>query len=158
MCELTPAARVTLEKSLESPSRVRDFVEHNHCTTHGAQGMAALQLLASELVTNAVLYGGDPIWVELTCDVHTMRVEVHHGHREGEVVQGSDGMGMLLVNKVAHAWGTTPTEAGRAVWGTVATRYMPTQTPRSWEERTAARATAPQVIQEADSGAGARRH
>lgn len=133
MCETTPVNTVTLEKSLASPAVARDFVEQNACPDHGAHGMAALQLLASELVTNAALYGAGPIEVRISCDVDTMRVEVHDERGEGEVLDGGDGMGLLLVNKVAHDWGTTRTEHGKTVWGTVRTGVVPEQRPRSWE-------------------------
>lgn len=133
MCEVTPAARITLEKSLESPATVRDFVERNVCPVHGGRGMAAVQLLASELVTNAVLYGAEPIWAEITCEVHTTRMEVHDELRDGEVLAGTDGMGLLLVNKVAHEWGTTRTLTGKTVWGIVPTGFLPVQRPRVWE-------------------------
>jgi anti-sigma regulatory factor (Ser/Thr protein kinase) len=160
MCETTPAARVTLERSLGSATLVRDFVEDHHCAGHGAPGMAALQLLASELVTNAVLYGADPIWARVSCEVHTMRVEVHDEDREGAVLPGSDGMGLLLVNKVAHEWGTTRTATGKTVWATVATvatGHVPVQAPRSWEEPGAGSALR-RTSGEAGSGVAARSH
>lgn len=134
MCEFTPAARVRLQKSLESPALVRDFVEDNTCPVHGTLGVAALQLLASELVTNAVLYGAAPIWAEISCEGHTMRAEVHDEDREGQVLSAADGLGLLLVNKVAHEWGTELTETGKTVWCTVRTGFVPAQRPRSWED------------------------
>lgn len=133
MCETTPASTVTLEKSLSSPGLARDFVEQNVCPDHGAHGMAALQLLASELVTNAALYGAPPIEVRISCEVDTMRVEVHDRRYAGEVLTGGDGMGLLLVDKVAHDWGVTRSENGKMVWGTVRTGVVPELLPRTWE-------------------------
>ncbi len=133
MCETTPDNTITLEKSLTSPGLARDFVEQNVCAAHGAHGMAALQLLASELVTNAALYGAAPIEVRVSCEEDTMRIEVHDRRPAGEVLTGGDGMGLLLVNKVAHAWGTVRNEDGKTVWGTVRTGVVPEQRPRSWE-------------------------
>lgn len=133
MCETTPVSTITLEKSLASPALARDFVERHSCPDHGGHGMAALQLLASELVTNAALYGAGPIEVRISCDVDSMRVEVHDERPEGEVLSGGDGMGLLLVNKVAHDWGATRSEHGKTVWGTVRTGVVPAQRPRSRE-------------------------
>ena len=143
MCETTPVSTITLEKSLASPALARDFVEQHTCPDHGAHGMAALQLLASELVTNAALYGAGPIEVTVSCDVDLMRVEVHDERPEGEVLSGGDGMGLLLVNKVAHDWGTTRTDHGKTVWGTVRTGVVPAQRPRSWESPRAVGRSAP---------------
>ncbi|HEX6247995.1 MAG TPA: ATP-binding protein [Nocardioidaceae bacterium] len=136
MCEVTGDAEAAFEKSLQSPALVRDFVEKNACAEHGSRGTVALQLLASELVTNAVLYGEPPVEVGISCDGYSMRVEVHdHGAAHpSEEGWAPDSLGFLLVNKVAHEWGVTPVPEGRTFWGSIRTGMVPGQTPRPWPE------------------------
>lgn len=136
MCEVTGDAEAVFEKSLQSPGLVRDFVEKSACAEHGSRGTVALQLLASELVTNAVLYGEAPIRVAISCDGYSMRVEVHdRGDAEGPgATLPADSLGFLLVNKVAHDWGSLPVAHGRAFWGSIRTGMVPGQTPRPWPE------------------------
>ena len=115
------------------PNWFGDFIQAIEVAQRRDDFLAALQLLASELVTNAALYGAGPIEVRISCDVDSMRVEVHDERPEGEVLSGGDGMGLLLVNKVAHDWGATRSEHGKTVWGTVRTGVVPAQRPRSRE-------------------------
>lgn len=158
MCEITPPVRVSLPASLESAALVRDFVESAACPAHGGQAMVALQLLASELVTNAVLYGAAPIWAEISCAASSMRVEVHDENRDGSELSASDGMGLLLVNKVAHEWGTTPTGTGKTVWCSVRTGVVPAQRTRSWDDSRVSRPPRVRPVLEARSGAGTAPH
>lgn len=184
MCEATTDADAEFEKSLQSPALARDFVEQHACSEHGARSTVALQLLASELVTNAALYGTAPISVRISCDGYSMRVDVQDGGRSTgpDGVSGgldspsaavdaapgaggaatdlsdglvdpldvvADGLGLLLVDKIAHEWGVVTVDDRRTFWGTIRTGLVPGQTPRTWPEplvRTEAgssRATAP---------------
>jgi len=90
-------------------------------------GQAAL--LASELVTNAVLHGRtDRVRVELDVDALAVRVAVHDRSPERPVPHDPDpdrlyGRGLLLVDRLAEAWGievhpAPPDEGGggKAVW------------------------------------------
>jgi hypothetical protein len=129
MCEVMEPARTTLARSLESPGRAREYVEQRVCPVHGSEGMVALQLLASELVTNAVLYGSAPIGLELSCSGHAMHVEVRHAQRrspEADPTAGSQS-GFLLVAKVAHEWGVETADDERIVWCTLRTGFVPRQ-------------------------------
>lgn len=134
MCDTTADARVTLPKSLRAPAIARDFVDQKTCVAHGTRAAVALQLLASELVTNAVLYGEAPIWMEISCSVYSMQIRVHDENRDEPAFRSDDdGLGLLLVDKVAHEWGTDVTETGKTVWGTVPTGFMPQQAARQWQ-------------------------
>lgn len=127
MCDITPDVRATFTKSLQSPGLARDFVHDKVCAEHGSRGAVALELLASELVTNAVLYGEAPISLRVSCSVWSMRLEVNHENREEEPNDGfpADGLGFLLVDKVAHEWGIAPTPTGTRVWCTLRTGVVP---------------------------------
>jgi anti-sigma regulatory factor (Ser/Thr protein kinase) len=81
-------------------------------------------LLASELVTNAVKYGGPRIVLSIDDGPDRLRVEVHDdGPRSPQVGTGEShalgGRGLLLVESLADEWGTTrgpATEPGKGVW------------------------------------------
>lgn len=173
MCEATPDADAEFEKSLQSPALAREFVEKHACSEHGTRSTVALQLLASELVTNAALYGAAPITVRISCDGYSMRVDVRDGGRTDTTPDTSagttseragavggleagpgaqvtevttpkagtdgleavaEGLGLLLVDKVAHEWGVLTDDGGRTFWGTIRTGLVPGQTPRAWPE------------------------
>ena len=82
-------------------------------------------LLTSELVTNAVKYGGDHIILSIADEAELLRVEVdddgpripHLGAAENHAV---GGRGLLLVESLAHEWGTSSgrsrSEPGKCVW------------------------------------------
>jgi anti-sigma regulatory factor (Ser/Thr protein kinase) len=91
----------------------------------GSATHAIVELLVSELVTNAVLHGGAAegatLSVALTREGEFIAVEVWD-RGVGFTWQPDDtdltepgGLGLLLVNRLAHRWGTRR-EAGGAVW------------------------------------------
>jgi serine phosphatase RsbU (regulator of sigma subunit)/anti-sigma regulatory factor (Ser/Thr protein kinase) len=82
-------------------------------------------LLASELVTNAVLHAAAPSEVRLRVRSGRVRLEVHDPspHLPAPRTRDSDatnGRGMLLVAALADAWGVEPgdglTDFGKTVW------------------------------------------
>jgi anti-sigma regulatory factor (Ser/Thr protein kinase) len=81
-----------------------------------------LQLLVSELVTNAVLYVAGHLEVHLTPLDDRLRVAVVDGSGEREPrLRPPDeadvsGRGIFLVDAVADAWGVNPHGVGKAVW------------------------------------------
>jgi anti-sigma regulatory factor (Ser/Thr protein kinase) len=84
-------------------------------------------LLASELVTNAVKYGGARIVLSVDDGPDRLRVEVHDdGPRAPQMGAAEShalgGRGLLLVESLAHEWGTTPSpepDPGKGVWFTL---------------------------------------
>lgn len=85
-----------------------------------------LELLTSELATNAVRHAGGPFTIVIRYDGQVVRVEVGDGSRalplprrpENEVISGR---GLLLVDRLASAWGVVPTVQGKRVWFEVPT-------------------------------------
>lgn len=78
-------------------------------------------LLASELITNAVLHGRSE--VELTVEVNRAGVKVSTADLNSRmpVMQSADefaldGRGIAIVNLMASQWGVTATEDGKVVW------------------------------------------
>lgn len=86
-----------------------------------------IELLASELVTNAVRYGtepGDSLMVAVDAAPGRCRIEVHDTRRRRpRVLPTSDerarGRGLHLVELLAARWGTTDRPMGKVVWAVV---------------------------------------
>ncbi|MER6561421.1 SpoIIE family protein phosphatase [Streptomyces sp. NPDC001027] len=80
----------------------------------------ATELIVSELVTNAVRYGGDPIVLRLIRDA-SLICEVSDGsstapHLRRARVFDEGGRGLLLVAQIAERWGTRQTPTGKTIW------------------------------------------
>ncbi|MFK0256495.1 SpoIIE family protein phosphatase [Streptomyces sp. NPDC090445] len=80
----------------------------------------AAELMLSELVTNAVRYGGEPIQVRLIRD-RTLICEVADGsstapHLRRAASTDEGGRGLFLVAQLSQAWGTRYTGQGKVIW------------------------------------------
>ncbi|MGN6243501.1 MAG: ATP-binding protein, partial [Motilibacteraceae bacterium] len=79
-------------------------------------------LLASELVTNALVHGRPPLAVNLRLDPDrhlVLEVADHAFHLPRRMRAGSDdehGRGLELVTLLADRWGVRPTAQGKVVW------------------------------------------
>ncbi|MDX2545710.1 SpoIIE family protein phosphatase [Streptomyces sp. WI04-05B] len=78
------------------------------------------ELVVSELVTNAIRYGGDPIQLRLIrdrtliCEVSDASSTSPHLRRARTFDEG--GRGLLLVAQLTDRWGTRPTGTGKTIW------------------------------------------
>jgi len=118
-----PIDRFVLPLDPVAPRQARDRLASG-LAAHGVAGDVAdvAVLLASELVTNAVLHGrGEPI-VEVRGGDHTLWVGVHDPDSRLPQVQQIDsgalgGRGLHLVSALADAWGAEPIpDDGKVVW------------------------------------------
>ena len=80
----------------------------------------ATELIVSELVTNAVRYGAEPIVLRLIRD-NTLICEVSDGsstapHLRRARVFDEGGRGLLLVAQMAERWGSRQTATGKTIW------------------------------------------
>nr|WP_258052583.1 SpoIIE family protein phosphatase [Streptomyces sp. Ru73] len=88
----------------------------------GLDGIAfTTELLISELVTNAVRYGTDPIRLRLLHDNDTLICEVADGsstspHLRRAKTGDEGGRGLFLVAQFAQRWGTRYTSRGKVIW------------------------------------------
>ena len=78
------------------------------------------ELVVSELVTNAIRYGADPIRLRLIKD-RTLTCEVSDGsstspHLRRARLSDEGGRGLLLVAQLTERWGTRHTCAGKTIW------------------------------------------
>ncbi|RST04722.1 GAF domain-containing protein [Streptomyces sp. WAC05374] len=80
----------------------------------------ATELILSELITNAIRYGGDPITVRLLhgrnliCEVSDGSSTSPHLRRARTTDEG--GRGLFLVAQYAERWGTRYTAEGKIIW------------------------------------------
>ncbi|MFD7136507.1 SpoIIE family protein phosphatase [Streptomyces sp. NPDC059894] len=79
-----------------------------------------LELVVSELVTNAIRYGGAPVRLRLIRD-RGLIVEVSDGghtspHLRRAATEDEGGRGLFLVAQVTEHWGTRYTSTGKTIW------------------------------------------
>jgi anti-sigma regulatory factor (Ser/Thr protein kinase) len=80
-----------------------------------------LAIVVSELVTNAVRYGGPPITLEVSTGSGVARVEVGDGAPSVPTPRSRDllatgGRGLELVMHLASSWGWRAVDRGKVVW------------------------------------------
>lgn len=78
-------------------------------------------LMLSELVTNAVYHGVEPLTLRVDGTPERIRVEVDDASSEPPVLRPIDphrlgGMGMRIVDDLSDRWGCTATDFGKTVW------------------------------------------
>jgi hypothetical protein len=126
ICGLTVPRSRTFPDSFESPARARQFVMASMCPEHGALALAAAQLVASEMVTRAVLQGCAPVSLTMTCRLDEIRIEVAEHEQAARVEDDAfEALRSELLNKVARRNGTIDTGVGRVHWCEVPTGYLP---------------------------------
>ncbi|MGW3493767.1 SpoIIE family protein phosphatase [Streptomyces sp. NPDC001020] len=79
-----------------------------------------MELVLSELITNAIRYGSEPIHVRLIFD-RTLICEVSDGsstsaHLRYAATTDEGGRGLFLVSQMAERWGTRYTARGKVIW------------------------------------------
>lgn len=80
----------------------------------------SVELVLSELITNAIRYGSEPIHVRLIRD-RTLICEVADGsstspHLRYAATTDEGGRGLFLVSQIAERWGTRYTPQGKVIW------------------------------------------
>ncbi|WP_413471148.1 ATP-binding protein [Streptomyces peucetius] len=79
------------------------------------------ELILSELVTNAIRYGAEPVRLRLLYDRSNLICEVADGsstssHRRRAATTDEGGRGLFLVAQFAQRWGTRYTARGKVIW------------------------------------------
>ncbi|WP_369197893.1 SpoIIE family protein phosphatase [Streptomyces djakartensis] len=80
----------------------------------------SMELILSELITNAIRYGSEPIHVRLIRD-RALICEVADGsstspHLRYAATTDEGGRGLFLVSQLAERWGTRYTPQGKVIW------------------------------------------
>jgi anti-sigma regulatory factor (Ser/Thr protein kinase) len=130
MRELRPSsASIELPSSVDAPGTARQFVRDTLATS-GLNGAGeVVELLTSEVVTNAVQHADSRMRLRVIRRPTTVRVEVDdesnkipERHVADSAAEG--GRGMLLIEALATEWGVDFRDTGKTVWFEV---DLPTQ-------------------------------
>lgn len=114
--------RLELRADPSAARRTRSWLREQFATfSLPTQVRQTLELLTTELVTNAVRHGGEPIEVRLRHLEGSVRVSVSDGGGGRPLVRhvpptATGGRGVALVDTLAHRWGLDPAGAGKTVW------------------------------------------
>ena len=114
-------ARLTLEPDTSSVGVARQFLRRT-LEAWGSVGITdTATLLASELVTNAILHARCAPELVVRLDDTRLRIEVHDSSpilpaRKRYGLYAGTGRGISLVDMLAADWGTTPAPHGKSVW------------------------------------------
>ena len=133
----TATVRATLAPEPRSARAARDFVAHT-CSDWGcSHQVLAATLIASELVTNAVLHARTPLTMSVSRCGRRLRVGVrdHDSTPPTPRVVGSDdasGRGMQVVEALCEDWGVLSAAGGKLVWA-----ILPAQPDHSGPRRSA---------------------
>lgn len=106
---------------LRAVARARRFV-FERVVAHGLDELAAdAELVASEVVTNALLHAGPPVELSIRITPPRVRVEVSDRTRSTPVPLGAGGQsmtgrGLSLIEGLTRAWGVAPNNGGKTVW------------------------------------------
>jgi len=89
-----------------------------------------LEVIASELVTNAIVHGAAPVRLSLRYEDGETTVEVADGDTDVDNVRRVDRAepgrkGLHLVASLSKRWGARPSPTGKTVWATTQTRRDP---------------------------------
>ncbi|WP_251068086.1 ATP-binding SpoIIE family protein phosphatase, partial [Streptomyces sp. ISL-22] len=91
-----------------------------------AQGIDAVLLVVSELVTNALVHTDGRVRLDLTLVNDRLRVAVADASPRTPVKptsiswEATGGRGILLVEAMSATWGTVPVSGGKQVWSEIA--------------------------------------
>ncbi len=118
--------RISLPKDAASATESRHQVQRFAVDNQMVGRVGTALLVVSELVTNAVLYGVEPIEVRVTRVADVLRIEVSDAGSGADriALQAHDlervgGRGLSIVNALARGWGVQPGRDGKTVWAEV---------------------------------------
>ncbi|MER6531013.1 SpoIIE family protein phosphatase [Streptomyces sp. NPDC001508] len=109
-----------LEPEDAAPGRARRFVRHALAGWGLEELTDSVELLVSEVVTNAVRYASRPVTLRLLrtdvlrCEVGDDVPQLPRLRQARATDEG--GRGLYLVNKMARRWGATRLSTGKVVW------------------------------------------
>jgi anti-sigma regulatory factor (Ser/Thr protein kinase) len=123
---------LNLESDPHLVAVAREFVRSRLVAWELADLVDDAVLVASELVTNAVLHARTAIQLRLQCKSASLRVEVFDENPRLPMTpscppEATSGRGLALVSKVAGSWGIEHRDEGKAVWAELGPST-------SWEE------------------------
>ncbi|WP_030692795.1 ATP-binding SpoIIE family protein phosphatase [Streptomyces globisporus] len=115
-----------LEPEDAAPGRARRLARRALARWDLEELTDSVELLVSEVVTNAVRYAERPVTLRLLrtdvlrCEVGDDSPQLPRQRRARDTDEG--GRGLFLVNRLARRWGATRLSGGKVVWFELATR------------------------------------
>jgi hypothetical protein len=119
---------LALRPNADAPGLARQYVVDT-CTDWGVTRVAKLaSLVASELVTNAVVHARTPLVMALRLANGTLHVSVRDNDPRPMfrpapgltgAHDGDHGRGLLILDAMADEWGCHPTADGKVVWAAI---------------------------------------
>jgi len=115
---------ILLKSEPASVRRAREFA-HATLSDAGCTDDGAIDIVISELVTNAIVHGGPPITLHLWPHPGHVRVGVSDSspatpERRDAAVSSHSGRGLMIVERLAMHWGSDPRHDGKLAWADVA--------------------------------------
>ena len=114
---------VAFPSSLVSARRARQLVRGMVTPYLPAPKLDTIELLTSEVVTNAVVHAGSSPIVEVTAEGGTVRISVQDQNpawpmpTRGVAEDATSGRGMALVDDMADGWGVERiADDGKRIW------------------------------------------
>lgn len=114
-------AVVQLGAEARSARDARRFVDQALEQWRISDEVGSLQLLVSEVVTNAVMHAGTEVEVAVHLVGKNVRVEVMDGdptlpERRTAAAEAQSGRGLAILDQLAARWGAEPNPPGKTVW------------------------------------------
>jgi two-component sensor histidine kinase len=103
-----------------APGRAREFIRGNSAFLTETSRDSAV-LMVSELVTNAVLHGRQPIVLTVERVRTGVQVSVADDHPDGPVLRPPSctavaGRGLQVIDALASSWGVRRRPIGKSIW------------------------------------------
>lgn len=88
---------------------------------------ADVSLVVSELLSNALQHAGGLVGLVLVFDARRLRIMVSDGSHDLPVLRSNPagGWGLVIVDRLADAWGVAPYRNGKQVWADLAAAGLP---------------------------------
>lgn len=115
-------SRRTLDPDVSSSAAARRFMEETLRRWSCSEVLDVVNLLVSELVTNAVVHGGSEADVSVVLTPTALRVEVADRDeyvptpKTTEDGWATSGRGLALVETMSRAWGIEVLPVGKVIW------------------------------------------
>jgi DNA-binding NarL/FixJ family response regulator len=119
--EVLRSRRRMLEPEVASSAAARRFMEETLSRWACAEVLDVVNLLVSELVTNAVVHGGSEAEVSVVLTPSALRVEVADRNEfvpsPNEAADwATSGRGLALVEMLSRGWGVERVPGGKVIW------------------------------------------
>lgn len=128
-------ARISIQRDdLQQVRRLRHYLRGSLQEWELDPLIDELELLISEVVTNALVHAGSAVDVRLRRYADRVRVDVRDSDPHPPIIvavvdaerpvesEAESGRGMLIVDAVASAWGSSPSGRGKTTWFELSTR------------------------------------